>query len=326
MGSVLSTTSMLRHLIPVLVSLQVASACFSLFPPAPPPPPPTTTTTTQAPTTVPVSSCQCGRANKVQRIVGGVQAEENEYPWQVGLISRQSSSTPFCGGTLISNTEILTAAHCTQSGVNWVLLGEHDLTKADGEQRLQVCSVKDHPSYNPSTLDNDFSILTLCNPVTFQTDIQPACLPPSTSYVSDNREAVVSGWGTLSSGGSQPTILHEVTLQTMTNAQCTGSSTVYSSGSITNQMLCASATGKDSCQGDSGGPLVTAESEGYYTLIGVVSWGIGCAQSNAPGVYGRVTSVLPWIQDNMSGSTCPTRSRISAFTEKTNEASNLKIF
>merc|ERR1712058_138122 len=169
---------MLRHLIPVLVSLQVASACFSLFPPAPPPPPPTTTTTTQAPTTVPVSSCQCGRANKVQRIVGGVQAEENEYPWQVGLISSQSSSTPFCGGTLISDREVLTARHCTD-GANpaYVLLGEHDLRKNDGEQKFRVCSVVNHPNYNAGTVDYDFAILRLCDKVTFSDDISPACLP-----------------------------------------------------------------------------------------------------------------------------------------------------
>jgi len=250
-----------------------------------------------------------------------MQTEENEYPWQVGLISSQFSSTPFCGGTLISNTEILTAAHCTEGGVNWVLLGEHDLTRADGEQRLQVCSVTDHPNYNSRTVDYDFSILRLCSPVTFQTDIQPACLPATTSYSADDREAVVSGWGTLSSGGRQPTILHDVTLQTMTNTQCTGSSTIYSSSSITNQMICASAAGKDSCQGDSGGPLVATESDGSYTLIGVVSWGIGCAQSNAPGVYSRVTSVLPWIQDNMSGTTCPARTRESAFEEIVVQAS-----
>jgi len=239
----------------------------------------------------------------VSKIVGGVEASENEYPWQVGLISSQTSTRPFCGGSLISSKEVLTAAHCTQSGVSWVLLGEHDLTASDGEQRLQVCSVTDHPQYD-GQVSYDFSILTLCNEVAFRTDIQPACLPPSSSYAADDKEAVVSGWGTLSSGGSTPDVLHEVAVQTMSNAQCTASSTAYSPSQITQQMICATNPGKDSCQGDSGGPLVAVEPEGYYTLIGVVSWGYGCAQANAPGVYARVTSVLPWINENTSGNTC----------------------
>jgi len=240
----------------------------------------------------------------VAKIVGGSETEENEYPWQAGLIRTQSSSSPFCGGSLISSTEILTAAHCTQTGVNWVLLGEHDLTASDGEQRLRVCSVTDHPQYNAGTTDYDYSILTLCDEVPFKNDIQPVCLPPSSSYAADDREAVVSGWGTLTSGGRQPDVLQEVTVQTMSNAQCSASNTAYSASQITPQMICASNPGKDSCQGDSGGPLVAAEPEGYYTLVGVVSWGFGCAQANAPGVYSRVTSVLPWITQNTKGKTC----------------------
>merc|ERR1711939_399599 len=98
-------------------------------------------------------------------------------------------------------------------------------------------------------------------------------------------------------GGSQPSVLQEVNVNTMTNAQCT---------SARSNMLCAGGQGgKDSCQGDSGGPLVTKESSGSYSLIGVVSWGIGCAQEGYPGVYSRVTSQLGWIQSNMQGSTCP---------------------
>jgi len=185
-----------------------------------------------------------------------------------------------------------------------VFLGEHDLTASDGEQRLQVCSVTDHPQYNPSTFDYDYSILTLCDEVPFKTEVQPVCLPPDSSFAADNRDAVVSGWGTLSSGGSQPDLLQDVTVQTMTNSQCSASNTAYSASQITNQMICASNPGKDSCQGDSGGPLVEADAQGSYTLVGVVSWGYGCAQANAPGVYARVTSVLPWINQNTKGTTC----------------------
>jgi len=201
---------------------------------------------------------------------------------------------------------VLTARHCTDGATAaYVVLGEHDLRRADGEKKVRVCGVTNHPSYNSSTVDYDFAILTLCDPVTFTEDISPACLPASSSTDYDSRQAVVSGWGTLSTGGSTPTVLHEVTINTMSNSQCTGSSTDYSSSDITARMLCASASGKDACQGDSGGPLVTQEAGGYYTVIGVVSWGFGCADARAPGVYARVTNQLGWINSNVKGSTCP---------------------
>jgi len=264
-----------------------------------------TTTTTTTTTAAPSSSCRCGKANRATKIVGGQTTEENEYPWQVGLISSSRDKTPFCGGSLISDTEILTAAHCTQSGVSWVVLGEHSLSDdSDGQQRVRVCSVTDHPQYNAATTDYDFSILTLCDPVTFATDVAPVCLPSTSNYADDNVNAVVSGWGTLQSGGSQPNLLQDDTVQTMTNAQCRA--TGYSSSQITNQMICASNPGKDSCQGDSGGPLVTPDATtGAYTLIGVVSWGAGCAQNNYPGVYSRVEAQLSWIEQNTKGTTCP---------------------
>jgi len=293
---------MLGHLLSVLTSaifIAVSNGCFFIPPPSPP-------TTTQAPTTAPpLTSCKCGQPNRVSKIVGGVTTEANEYPWQVGLISSSSSRTPFCGGSLISNREILTAAHCTGNGIRWVVLGEHNLNIADGEQRVQVCSTINHPNYNSNNQQNDFAILRLCNPVTFTKNISPACLPSSSNNY-DNVQAVVSGWGTQSESGSQPSTLLEVNVDTMTNAQCTTSPMQYNPSWIFSNMICAGGQGgKDSCQGDSGGPMSTKESSGAYSLIGVVSWGIGCARQGYPGVYSRVTSALSWINSNMQGSTCP---------------------
>merc|ERR1719341_3181170 len=293
---------MIGQLLCLVGALQLSSACIRVPVPAPAPSP----IPSPAPAPTPTGSCRCGQVNTKVKIVGGAATEENEYPWQVGLLSSQSSSTPFCGGTLVSNREVLTAAHCTSGGASaaYVVLGEHDLRRADGEKKVRVCGVTNNPSYNSRTVDYDFSILTLCEAVDFTTDISPACLPTSSSTNYDNRQAVVSGWGTLSTGGSTPTVLHEVTINTMSNAQCTGSSTSYSSNDITSRMICASASGKDACQGDSGGPLVT-QTSGSYTLIGVVSWGFGCADARAPGVYARVTSQLSWINSNVRGTTCP---------------------
>merc|ERR1712168_1027860 len=295
-------TVMISLALCLFVVLHLSYACVPIFTPTPTPTP----SPTPSPSPAPIGSCRCGQANTKTKIVGGVATEENEYPWQVGLLSSRLSSRPFCGGTLVSSKEVVTAAHCTSGATAaYVVLGEHDLTKADGEKKVRVCGTTNNPNYNSRNIDYDFSILTLCEDVQFTTDISPACLPQSSNTNYDNRQAVISGWGTLSTGGTTPSVLHEATVKTMSNSQCTSSSTSYSRGVITDRMICATASGKDSCQGDSGGPLVTRESGGFYTLIGVVSWGFGCADARAPGVYARVTSQLSWINSNVRGTTCP---------------------
>jgi len=251
-------------------------------------------------------NCKCGQPNKRDKIVGGVETEDNEYPWQVGLLRSSRPGSPFCGGSLISSREVLTAAHCTATGMaNYVVLGEHNVKdSSDGQKIVKVCGRSDHPNYNDGNQDNDYAVLHLCESVQFTREIRPVCLPSSSGNNYENKDAVVSGWGTLSSGGSTPDTLREVTVKTMSNAKCVGPATSYSSSDITSNMMCASNPNKDSCQGDSGGPLVTETGSNQYTLIGVVSWGFGCAQSGAPGVYARVTSQLDWIQGKMMGAVC----------------------
>jgi len=278
------------------ITIQLVQSCNQPPTPAPAPVP--------APSPLTGGQCKCGvpQTNRL-RIVGGQPATKNEYPWQVALV-RVGSSSPFCGGTLISSNTVLTAAHCqTATYLFQVVVGEHDLTTSDGEQRISPSQWINHPNYNSNGNDNDFAVVRLSQDVTFSSSVMPACLP-NTNNNYDNVPATVTGWGTLSSGGSQPSVLYEADINTISNAVCSGSSTVYSSSDITQNMLCASHPGKDSCQGDSGGPLVTLESGGYYSLIGVVSWGYGCAQSNAPGVYSRVTQQMEWIIQNMAGTFC----------------------
>jgi len=133
----------------------------------------------------------------------------------------------------------------------------------------------------------------------------PVCLPAAGDRF-ENVDAIVSGWGTLQTGGSQPDVLHHVTLHTISLDACRAT---YGTSTITDFMLCAMTQGKDSCQGDSGGPLVTLPAGGAYTQIGVVSWGAGCADGNPqyPGVYVDVTypPVLDWITEKSAdGQSC----------------------
>ena len=188
-------------------------------------------------------------------IVGGSEATPYSLPWQVALVSR-GGSRPFCGGTLISPTHVLTAAHCTSNSNFDIIVGEHSITDSSDGTRHQICRAVRHPNYNsPTSLNNDFSIVHLRQPVSIGGRAVPACLPDS-SLAGDalaGRALTVSGWGTRSSGGSQPNVLHQVSVPAITNAQC---SQAYSQYSITEAMICAGNLangGVDSCQGDSGG-------------------------------------------------------------------------
>eukprot|EP00095_Tigriopus_kingsejongensis_P003190 maker-scaffold91_size383040-snap-gene-2.26 protein:Tk03190 transcript:maker-scaffold91_size383040-snap-gene-2.26-mRNA-1 annotation:"serine protease 27-like" len=276
-------------------------------------PPPTTVTTAKpstqnstsgsGPTTTrpaPVAQgCQCGQAVAANRIVDGQTSSPNSIPWQVGLVSG-AGNVPFCGGTLISSRHVLTAAHCTGTPDLSVVLGEHNIkTTADQAQRVKVARIIDHPSYNSVTFNNDFAILELAKDVAFNNQIKPSCLPVDGSTKTyTGVDARVSGWGLLEYNeinSIKPQFLQETTLKVVSDGDCRA---IYGIQAITDRMLCAYAKGTDSCQGDSGGPLTTLESNGRHTVIGVVSFGSGCAQVGVPGVYARVTSVLPWIKQN----------------------------
>jgi len=280
-------------LLALLCSVPLALACIQ---PNPSPPRPTAAPPTGG-------SCRCGVSkSRSSKIVGGVDAEKNEFPWQVLLVT--SSGSKWCGGSLISTRTVLTAAHCRRQGLDAVV-GEHDFSTSDGEQRIDIIKWEDHPDYEDGTYVNDFAIATLARPVTFTDKIYPICLPTGSSSSYENRDAKVTGWGAIYSGGPGTNILQKVDVRTMSNAACRN--TGYSSSEITSEMICASESGKDSCQGDSGGPLIVKKSgANYFEQAGVVSWGIGCALPDYPGVYARVTSQLTWIKSKMTGTTCPT--------------------
>jgi len=266
------------------------------------------------------SDCKCGLAKRKSRIVGGVVTEVNEYPWQVGIVDKGYTQV-WCGASLISDRWILTAAHCTRgesAGDIQALLGEHDYSsnKETNMVRVGIAEIINHPDYHHQTTNIDFSLLKMKKTIDFSkySHIRPICLPTDTSKDYTDFTATVSGWGTLSSGGSSSKKLREVDVKVLSNSDCKNKYS-YPSSWITSQMLCANVDGggKDACQGDSGGPLVTAGSGNgvtagqNYELIGVVSWGSGCASASYPGVYSRVTMQLDWITATTGAgwNTCP---------------------
>jgi len=198
----------------------------------------------------------------------------------------------FCGGQIIGNKWVLTAAHCVSSTNptnEFVSVGS---VRSDNGLRVRVVRTLRHPNYNPSTIDWDAALLELESELTFSPSVGPVKLANGPDDFTGD-DSVITGWGSTTEGGPTTPTLREVTVPVISNTQCSN----YYDG-ITARMLCAyvDGGGKDSCQGDSGGPAVV--DNGGPLLVGIVSWGIGCARPNYPGVYTRVSSVYSWICAN----------------------------
>jgi len=268
----------------------------------------TTTSTTTTTTTQDQRMCkrECGVKNAGKRVVGGSATEVNEYPWMIALYKR-GRSLPSCGGSLINSLWIVTAGHCHDPSfpLDVAVLGEHDVsvetdTMIKIERNIEY-KVR-HEEYDSNTLKNDIALFKMDEEV--NTDIYlPVCMPPHGAHY-EGKKAWVTGWGTTKENGAQATILQELELAIVSDQTCysamTGALGTYWGQTFADQQICAGGeAGKDACQGDSGGPFVYSRSS-VFELIGVVSWGLGCARPGVYGVYSQVDYYLPWIADTIS--------------------------
>ncbi|KAK7155488.1 hypothetical protein R3I93_010201 [Phoxinus phoxinus] len=244
----------------------------------------------------------CGQAPLNTRIVGGVNAPDGSWPWQVSLHS-STYGGHFCGGSLINSEWVLTAAHClpgvTISSLR-VYLGRRTQQGSNANEVMRTVRTKIvHSSYNSNTNDNDIALLRLSSTVTFNNYIKPVCLAAQSSVFSAGTSSWITGWGDVQSGVNLPApgTLQETMVPVVTNTQCNNQ---LGSGTVTNNMICAGLTqgGKDTCQGDSGGPMVSQQCT-VWVQAGITSWGYGCADPNSPGVYTRVSRYQSWITNNI---------------------------
>ncbi|TDG47388.1 hypothetical protein AWZ03_006247 [Drosophila navojoa] len=231
------------------------------------------------------------------RITNGKTAYEGQFPYQVGLSFSSSSGGWWCGGSIIGNQYVLTAAHCT-SGASSVTIyyGALVRTNAKLTQTISSSNFKQHTSYNSNTLANDISLIKTPS-VAFTAYINKVLLPPIASSYSTyaGQKATASGWGKTSDSASGVTnTLQYQTFEVISVAAC---QSTYGSAVASAKVICIATPNRSStCQGDSGGPLVL-DSTGR--LIGVTSFvsSSGC-QSGLPSGFTRVTSYLDWIKTN----------------------------
>lgn len=236
----------------------------------------------------------CGVSTNT-RIVGGSNADPKAWPWMVALFSK-SNKKFFCGGALINDRYVLTAAHCT-FGVrnNEVIarMGEYDF-KDDGQshEEYAVVEMKRHGHYNRRTLANDIALLKLESAVKFNEFVKSICLPEEeTDYVDEN--AVLAGWGNVKGGGATSNVLQQANLPVISNEECSKGHALP----IPEFLICtgSKAGDKGACNGDSGGPLMLLDKNNRWKVIGLVSWGRRGCNPEFPTVYTRVSYYLEWI-------------------------------
>ncbi|XP_030369258.1 melanization protease 1 [Scaptodrosophila lebanonensis] len=257
------------------------------------------------------------------RIYGGINTGLEEYPWMAMIEYTKPGNEKghHCGGSLINNRYVVTAAHCISAiPSNWrltgVRLGEWDTTSdPDCKRQLnnrEVCNdryidipvaeIITHPQYqNGRDQPHDIALLRLRSPVTFSPTIQPVCLPTESRLRNElflGRSMVVAGWGRTETNATA-NIKQKALVGVVPTSQCHSKYSTQGRTVTTQQICCGGEEGIDSCRGDSGGPLVI-EGDGrnnqYYYLVGVVSYGpTPCGLPGWPGVYTRVGAYVDWI-------------------------------
>ncbi|KAK9400384.1 proline-rich extensin-like EPR1 [Crotalus adamanteus] len=243
------------------------------------------------------------------RIVGGIDAMPGTWPWLVSIqIPSSNGPRHSCGGSLLAEHWVLTAAHCFKTKKSslhlWrIVVGATDLSELPDDVQIHTVSkVVLHQDYNPLTEENDIALIELDSPVAFNDHVQPACLPRVTMDSETNfTSCFATGWGiTAENSVKTSDVLQEAKLNILDTQKCNSSD--WYNGAMSPNTLCAGYEegGLDTCQGDSGGPLMCRTSPtSLFYILGITSWGKGCGEANSPGIYTSVRHFLEWILGEM---------------------------
>ncbi|XP_068117799.1 ovochymase-2-like isoform X2 [Hyperolius riggenbachi] len=247
----------------------------------------------------------------LSRIVGGAAAQKNEHPWMASL---KENGRHFCGACIVSERHIITAAHCVKNRNEtrlMVCVGDHDFTKTEDSQKMySVKTVIIHPKFiAEKPINYDVAILILHESITLNNQIQPACLPNPEDHFPTGSLCIALGWGRLRERGPLPNTLHKVTLPVFDYQKCISVMDLLTTQVKFDTVVCAGFPdgGKDACQGDSGGPYLCQRHHGGWVLVGVTSWGMGCArpwknnwmlppnQKGSPGIFTDIKRLHEWV-------------------------------
>nr|AQM58395.1 venom s1 protease 17 [Pristhesancus plagipennis] len=249
------------------------------------------------------TNCSCGWTNKnVRRIIGGEEAGLHEFPLIAALVTPKLM-IGFCGGTIVTEYHVLSAAHCfgpMKGRPLAVSVGEHDLDRKDETpytQVIPVAKVIEHAEYNRLAHHNDIALVVLESAIKFNKQVGPACLPYG-QWDLVGKKVTVAGWGRTSAEGSGSNLLLKVDLDVVKLDHCLKTYSFLNP----NKQICTYTDKKDSCKGDSGGPLLYLNPEtNRYTVVGIVSFGKSCASKHG-GIWTNVYAYRDWIEQNIAES------------------------
>ncbi|XP_023129652.3 chymotrypsin-like elastase family member 2A [Amphiprion ocellaris] len=236
------------------------------------------------------------------RVVGGADARPHSWPWQISLqYNNRGEWKHDCGGTLISNQWVLTAAHCISSGREYrVVLGKQNLRETEnGEVFMGTADIIVHEKWDALLFRNDIALIKLQSPVVFSDTVMTACLPTNGAILPNNEACYVTGWGHTYTGGLVADILQQALLPVVDFATC--SQYNWWGSMVTESMVCAGGDGVVAgCNGDSGGPLNCQNDSGAWEVHGIVSFGFfSCNFPRKPTIFTRVSAYSDWISATM---------------------------
>ncbi|XP_014675770.1 PREDICTED: trypsin-like [Priapulus caudatus] len=247
------------------------------------------------------------------RVTGGTEAIPNSWPWQVSLRYIPVRDSHYCGGTLIRDNWILTAAHCvTMPGYNKpenvrIYAGSHHLSKDDTfEQKRQAVKIVKHAGFSMlgNDLSDDIALIKVDPPFTLTDQVSLMCLPEQNTPIEAGTMVYVSGWGTTQDFNDYPNsppsdVLKQMYAPVYDWDKCKASTLMHYIGLKENMICVGYEEGvHDSCKGDSGGP-VSNDDSGLWTIHGIVSWGTSCGKPSEPTVYTEVAKYVDWVMTHL---------------------------